>query len=124
MIPWSIGLLALFYGIAAAVSAASAWRAVIGASPQALVWPMIWLGVSVSAMLGLVLMRPWARVVAVWGFTGLIAMTLSLAAALVTTGRPGLALLTTLGAGLYVLAIRYLRRPTVKAWFQAGVTTE
>jgi len=124
MVPWSIGAVAVFYGIVAACSAASAWNVITGASAQALVWPLLWVGVSGSAMLGLVLLKPWARTVAIWGFVGLIAMTVSFAGVLVAAGRPGLGLAMTLAAGVYVLAIRYLRRPIVKAWFAEAASDQ
>ena len=119
MVPWPIALLAAVYAVLATAAAASVWRIVNGTSQQSLLWAVGWLGFSVATMCGLALVKSWARTLAVWGFVALALLTLALAGQLIGTGRPVGALITALMAGLHVLAIRYLRRPVVKALFQA-----
>ncbi len=117
MVPWPIALLALFYGVIATASAASAWRIFTGMSQQVLIWPVGWFAVSAAAMCGLALLRPWGRRLAVGTFVALVVVTLAVAGVMVTSGRPIGALLCAFFAGVYVLAIRYLQRPTTKAYF-------
>jgi hypothetical protein len=120
MVPWPIALLAAVYAVLATASAASVWRIVTGSSSQSLLWAVGWLSLSAAAMCGLALLKPWARTLAVWGFAALALLTLALAGQLVGSGRPVGALVTALMAGLHILAIRYLRRPTVKALFESS----
>ena len=120
MIPVPIALLALFYAVIATMSGVSAWRVVSGVSRQSIVWPLAWLALSVSAVYGLALLRPWGRTVAITGFVALAVVTLSFAALLVVGRQAGAALLTTFAAGLYVLGIRYLQRPAIQAYFLRG----
>jgi hypothetical protein len=117
MIPVPIALLALFYAVIAAAAGASVWRVVTGASTQSILWPAAWLALSLSAMFGLALLKPWSRSVAIIGFAALCAVTLGVAGLMVAGGRPGTGLVATLIVGFYVLAIRYLQRPSVKAYF-------
>ena len=118
MIPWPIALLTLFYGCLAAMSAATAWRVMTGASEQSLVWAVGWLALSAGAMCGLPLLRPWARTLAIAGLAGFSLVLLAHAAGLVMAGRPLVGLGATMTASMPVLVIRYLRRPTVRACFQ------
>ena len=120
MIPVPIAVLSIFYAVIAAMSGVSVWKVVTGASQQSVVWPLAWLALSSSAVYGLALLRSWGRVVAVVGFIALAVVTLSFAALLVAGRQAGAALLTTFTAGLYVLGIRYLQRPTMKAYFARG----
>ena len=117
MIPWSIGALALLFGIVATVSAATVWRILIGAVTRPLVWPAIWLLVSSGAMIGLPLLRPWGRTLAVAGLWLMVLVSVSVAAALIAGGRPLGALGAGCGAAVPLAAIRYLGRPTIKAYF-------
>ncbi len=117
MIPLPIALIAVFYAFVTAVSTVVVWRVLIGASTQLVVWPLAWTAVSVTAMYGLALLRPWGRAAAVWGFFGLTLMTIGASAGLIVVGEPGWGLLVTFTTVLYVLGIRYLRRPVVKALF-------
>ena len=57
---------------------------------------------------------------AIIGFIALSVVTLSFAGLLVIGRHAVAALLTTFTAGLYVLAIRYLQRPSVKTYFGKG----
>ena len=120
MIPIPVALLALFYAVIATMSGVSAWKVVTGASRQLIVWPLAWLALSASAMYGLALLKAWGRPVAIIGFVALAVVTLSFAGLLVAGRHAGEALLTTFTAGLYVLAIRYLQRSSIKACFLRG----
>ena len=120
MIPIPIALLALFYAVIAAASGVSVWRVVIGASRQSILWPAGWLALSLSAMFGLALLKPWSRSVAIIGFSALCAVTLGVAGLMVAGGHPGTGLMATFIVGFYVLAIRYLQRPSVKTYFEKG----
>ena len=120
MIPWPIALLTLFYGILAASSGASLWKIVIGASRQPFLWPLMWLAVSVGAMCGLALLRPWGRRLAIWASALLMVATLAVSALLVSAGRPVIGLMVALSASCHVMVIRYLQRPIVKALFEQG----
>lgn len=117
MIPWPIALLTLFYGLIAAASGAMVWKILAGSSRQPLLWALAWLAVSGGVMCGLPLLKPWARRLAIFGSVVLTALTLSVAALFIMASRPLAALVITLGAGLHVVTIRYLRRPAVRAWF-------
>ena len=120
MIPVPIALLALFYAVIATMSGVSVWNVVTGTSRQPIVWPLAWLALSASAMYGLALLKSWGRPVAIIGFVALAVVTLSFAGLLVAGRHAGEALLTTFTAGLYVLAIRYLQRSSIKAYFLRG----
>ena len=117
MVPWPLALLSLFYGVVATLSAATLWQIASGAVARPAAWPLIWLAVSGGAMLGLPLLRAWGRALALAASGLLTATTLAIAAALVASGRPDLAMLATVSAGAHVLAIRYLRRPAIKLLF-------
>ena len=120
MIPWPVALLALFYGIVAALSAAAFWRVLLDSLDRSLVWPAAWLLLSAAAMIGLPLLKPWARVVAVAGLVWMMVNSLVLAGGLIAAGHPVGGLCVTLASGVLVIAVRYWRRPNVKAWFVTG----
>ena len=122
MVPWPIALLTLFYGIVAAVSAATLWRILIGVTERPMAWPLVWLALSAGAMCGLPLLQAWGRRCAVWTSWLLTASTLAGSALLVASGRPAAGLAVTFSAALHLLVIRYLTRPSVKRWF--GETRE
>lgn len=117
MVPWPVALLSLFYGILATLSAASVWRALIGDSQRSLVWPIVWFAVSASVMCGLPLLKSWARQLAVFSSACLALLMLSAAGLFAMGQQPLGGLLATLGAGVHLVIIRYLRRPVVKAYF-------
>ena len=119
MVPWPIALLALFYGLLAAVSGAGVWRIVTGEVSRPLAWPAAWLALSAGAMCGLPLLKPWARQLAIAGSAGLGLVTLGFALLIAGSGRPGLGVIGALLAGTHLIVIRYLRRPDVKAYFAA-----
>lgn len=121
MVPWPIALLSLFYGVIATLSAATVWKALSGAGDRPFLWPAMWLALSTGVMCGLPLLKPWARGLAVAASTLLVAITLAVAGVVVLAGRPLMALVATVGAAVHVIAIRYLTRPQVKAWFRQGV---
>ena len=118
MVPWPIALLTIFYGMLAAVSGVGVWKIVTGAVHRPLLWPVVWLGLSVAVMCGLPLLKSWARWLAVAGSAGLGVVTLGGALLIAGAGRPGLGFMGALLAGTHVIVIRYLQRPTVKAYFQ------
>jgi hypothetical protein len=120
MVPWPIALLSLFYGVIAAASAATAWKAVQGLSRQPVIWPLLWCAVAAGAMCGLALLRPWGRTLAVVGFTALCVVTLAVAGVLVTSAHPLAAIAAAVVAGLHIMAIRYLQRAKVKALFTSA----
>ena len=124
MIPWPIAVLTMFYGVLAALSASSTWSIVTGASQRPLLVHLGWLALSGAATLGLPLLRPWGRQLAVWTSAALMAVLLVLSGLLVLEARePLLGLATAVAAAFQMIPIRYLQRPMVKAWFQARCQT-
>ena len=117
MIPWPIALLTLFYGLLAAVSAATAWKIATGAISRPIIWPIAWFTLSAALMCGLPLLKSWARGGAVAGSAALAAVTLAYAGILTAAGHPWLALAGGFLAGTHFIIIRYLKRPAVKAYF-------
>ena len=88
MVPLPIGLLALFYAGIVAAASASLWDHLVGRSGASLAWSAGWLAVSLGAVCGLALLRPWGRRLAMWGFAGLMATTLAMAAQQVAVEQP------------------------------------
>ena len=117
MVPWPIALLAMLYAVIATASAAGLWKIATGASHQSLVWPLGWLTLSVAAMVGLALLKPWGRRLAVVGLALITMSMLALAALLIMARRPLGGLLATAAASVHVVMIRYLHRPATKAYF-------
>lgn len=117
MVPWPIALLTLCYGALTAASAALVWKILSGSVAQPLPGALAWLVVCGAMMLGLPLLKPWARRLAILASAALLMLTLAVAGALVMSGRPGGAVLAALGSSVHVLVMRYLRRPSVKAHF-------
>lgn len=123
MVPWPIALLTLFYGVIAAASAVTAWRVVAGVIDRPLIWPAGWLVLSASVMCGLPLLRRWARALAVITSALMVLVALSMAGVFVMAGHPLGAVLATVGAGMHLVIIRYLRRPHVRAYFDGCATS-
>ncbi len=119
MLPWPIAVLSLVYGVIAAASAATAWRISAGLIDRPIIWPVAWLALSVAAMCGLALLKPWARTLAIIGLALIALVALAVAGLFILGARPWVALLVTLAAGVPLVMVRYLRRPTVKAFFVA-----
>ncbi len=117
MVPWTIGLLVLFYGAIATMSASAAWKVISGMSDRPILWPLAWLTLAFSTMCGLALLKPWGRGLAVVGSVVMALVTLAFAGLLVAGGHPIGALLSTLAASVHAVVIRYLCRPAVKACF-------
>jgi len=115
MVPWPIALLAGLYAAIGTSSTASLAKA---GAPFS-IWPWVWSAASWTLVAGLVLMRPWARKLAIW--VSIFMLASSLAAAWIAAARtwePGWSLAATGVAGLQCLIIRYLTRPRVKTWFR------
>ena len=124
MVPWPIALLTLLYGAAATLSAATACKIIMGVSAQSLAWSLVWLMASGAATIGLALLRPWGRHMAMacaWLFLG---TTLAVAALLVRLGHPVIGLVAAMSAAVHVVIIQYLRRSAVKKLFLRGGTEE
>lgn len=119
MIPWPIGLLVLFYGAVAALSAALLWKGLLGMPHQSMAWALVWLVLSGGATLGLSRMRLWGRRLAIYTSWLLIISTLAASAVFVAAARPAVGLVITFSSALHYLMIRYLKRPTVVAWFNS-----
>ncbi len=117
MVPWPIALLALWYGALATSSAAMVWKILTGQLHQSLLWATVGFVFSGATMYGLVLLKSWARRLAVSVSCGMIALLLFVAGLLVMYGRPLGGILVAVAAGLHVMIIRYLQRQTVKAHF-------
>ncbi len=117
MVPWPIAFLTLFYAMIATSSAVSVWKGISGASAQSPIWPVGWCALSAGATIGLPLLKPWARQLAIWTSILLLITTLAIAGLLVAAAKPGAALLTTILAGTHGIVIRYLQRPAVKQLF-------
>jgi hypothetical protein len=122
MVPWPIALLTLFYGVLATISAAALWKSIAGQSVQHWIVPLFWLLMSGAAMCGLPLLKPWARRVAVFVSVLLVIVCISLASLFIVGRQPVVALAATLGAGVHLVVIRYLRRPLVKSAFETDNT--
>ncbi|GEM_PF-1682743 len=121
MVPWPIACLSLFFGIIATASAANLWKIVSGMSQQSVIWSVLWLGVSVGAMCGLALLKPWGRTLAIAGFIALCAVMLAMAGLLASAHHPAGAILSAVMAGVHIVAIRYLQRDATKAYFTTTV---
>ena len=117
MVPWPIALVTLYIGVIATVSAAVVFKIVSGASHRSLVWSLVWFGVSLGVVCGLPLLKAWALHLAVVELVCVTVVMLAVAGLLAMSGRPVGGLLATLGVSVPLVAIRYLRRPSVKAWF-------
>jgi hypothetical protein len=120
MIPWPIALLSLFYAAIATLAGATTYQILTGAAQRQLLWQVLWLICAAGAALGLALLKPWGRTLAIWTSLALMAVLLAVAGLLAAPAQePGLGLVVACTAGLQYLAVRYLRRPSVKAWFEA-----
>ena len=117
MLPWSIALLTLLYGVIATAAAVSVWKIASGATHQPFVWPVIWLVLSGGAMCGLPLGKSWGRTLALCTSWLLLVVMLAIAGKLILSRHPVVALLTACLAGSHVVILRYLGRPTVKTHF-------
>ena len=118
MIPWPIALLAAFYTALATASAASAWKALNGVGHDSPVVAAVWSAISAVSVVGLVLLKPWARRLTVYAAMTTMVIGLALAAYYVLQGQAAPALWATGFASLQTFVMRYLTRPRVKAWFE------
>ena len=120
MVPWPVALLTLFYGVIAAASSATVWNILSGRAQASVAWPMAWLAMSGGAMCGLPLLKPWGRALAITVSILLTLVTMSIAGLLVAAHHPLAALAATGSSLMHVITIRYLQRPSVKAFFGEG----
>ena len=123
MIPWPIALLCMLYVAIATSSSATLFQIISGGLAHSPMWPLVWWAVSAMLVVGLALMKPWARMLAVIASTVMTVGALGMAVIVVLPAQPhgAQSLLATLMAGGHLVIIRYLTRPHVRAWFEAGV---
>ena len=125
MIPWPIALLALLYGVVAALAAQSSWTIISGVSSRPLLVHLAWLGLSTGATAGLLFLKPWGRLLAIWTSILLMVVLLAVSGMLVLGAKEhGFGFLVAVMAAVQMLTIRYLRLPKVKALFRAGRVSE
>ena len=115
MVPWSIGLLALCYGVLATVWAAEGHRALLRS--DAPLWAGLWCALCAAATAGLILLRPWGRVLAVVGAALLTVALMVASAAHVAAHQASMAVWIAIGTVLPLMVMRYLSVPRVKRWF-------
>ena len=122
MIPWPIALLSLFYAAVAASSTSTLWRVAVGQLHRSVVWPAIWFTASAALVMGLAFLKPWARTLAVWSSTVMVATSLGAAGLAIVRAHPEpwQSLCATGIAGAHLMVIRYLTRPHVRVWFGAS----
>jgi len=122
MIPWPVAFLAIFYAVLATSSAAILWQAGHGQLQRSLLWPGLWCGLSTLLVLGLALLKPWARKLAIWTSIVMMLGSLGVAGSAIVQANPEpiRSLIATGIASAQLVVIRYLCRPAVKAWFQTG----
>ena len=119
MVPLPIAGLAVLFALIAALSASEVWKILQGRVDGSPVWALAWLVISFVTMCGLSLMRPWARRAAIVGLIFMALWGLGVAALYIAARQPWMALAMTFSTLLPVGSIRYLRRPLVKALFEA-----
>ena len=125
MIPWSIAVLALLYGVMAALAAKASWAVMTGLSSRRLLPQLLWLVLSLGAAGGLLGLKAWGRALAIWTSVLMMVVLLAISALLVLVAHePGRGFVVAVIAALQMLPIRYLRLPKVKALFQAGRVSE
>lgn len=119
MVPWPIAVVCGLYAVIATSAAAAVWRAPSGEGVAAIGWSWFWLAMALGIVAGLAFMKPWGRRLAVWGSVALLVSTMGSAVLAVMQAHPQpLRSMTATGlAGVYLVVIRYLTRPRVKAWF-------
>lgn len=122
MVPWPIALLTLWYAVIASTSAATMWKIASGLQAGSLVWPAMWAVASAGVIVGLALLKPWGRRLALWIAVALLVSALASALARLAQAEPSPrdSLLATGMAVVQVIVIRYVTRPHVKKWFTMG----
>lgn len=119
MVPWPIAVVCGLYAVIATAAAVAVWRALSEGGVAAIGWSWFWLAMAGSVVAGLAFMKPWGRRLAVWGSLALLVGALGSAVLAIMHAPPQpLRSMTATGlAGVYLVVIRYLTRPRVKAWF-------
>ena len=122
MIPWPLAALSVLYGLLAFLSAVRLVECIAQQSSAGIVWTVLWLVIASGACIGLPAQKEWGRRFAVVGAALFTVAAIIGAVVLVVRvpPHPQQALLETVLAGVALIIIRYLRRPVIKAQFQAS----
>ena len=115
MVPWSIGFLALCYGVLATVWAAEGYRALLRSEVP--LWAGLWCALCAAATAGLLMLKPWGRVLAVVGAALLTVALMVASAAHVAVRHASMAVWIAISTVLPLMVMRYLSVPRVKKWF-------
>ena len=115
MVPWPIGFLALCYGVLATVWAAEGYRVLLRSDVP--LWAGLWCALCAAATAGLMLLRPWGRVLAVVGAALLTVALMVVSAAHVAAHHASMAVWIAIGTVVPLGVWRYLSVPRVKKWF-------
>ena len=124
MMPWPIAIFAALYAAVGTSAAAMLWNLASGrpaAGHPSAGWLAFWTALSAALVIGLMLMKPWARRLAVWSSVLMMGAALVGAWMAATQAQARAGLIATGVATMQLVAIRYLTRPRVKAWFAEGV---
>ena len=120
MIPWPIAIFAAFYAAVGTSAAAKLWNLMSGqpsAGHPSEVWLAFWAVVSIALAVGFMLMKSWARRVAVWSSVLMMGGALVSAWIAAVHAQARLGFISTGVATVQLVAIRYLTRPRVREWF-------
>lgn len=117
MVPWPIALIVVVVGIDTAHALVKLWRVVTGVSNDSWVPLVIRLTMNLSLLCGLSLLKSWGRRLAIFVFGGLILIMVVDALSAAGRGDGVGALIATLSSVPAILAVYYLRQPSVKRHF-------
>ena len=119
MIPWPIAIVCGLYTAVATFAAAAAWKGLHAGAPAAVSLSAAWALASAAIVFGLASMKPWSRRLALWTSTALLVSALVTAvwAIFQPSPQPSRSLIATGMASAYLVVVRYLTRPCVRAWF-------
>ena len=115
-----MALFAAFYAAIGTSAAAKLWNVMSGqpsAGHPSEVWLAFWTAVSITLTVGFMLMKPWARRAAVWSSVLMMGGALVSAWIAAVHAQARLGFISTGVATIQLVAVRYLTRPHVKAWF-------
>ena len=119
MIPWPVALLCALFAVFASASAATMWQRASGQLHGSVVWSGVWCALSATLVVGLALLKPWARRLTIGAsvLMMLCALGVAVTSVLQPKAEPVRSVLATAVASVQLLIIRYVTRPHVKAWF-------